>query len=296
MPPPSLLEWIACGPWAEGVAILFGFAWGAMLGSFLNVVVHRVPLGESVIVRGSRCPRCGHAIRAADNVPVLGWLRLGGRCRDCQAPIAADYAVVEAGSGLVVAVLAATHLAAGGRWLPRLAEGYPNGIDRILRGDWRLLVACGLHAAVVLTIVAWSLLERRGWRSSSRSLLVALVATLVVIGLVPAVGPTGLLPAGDDWPPGAEWRPALAAAAAGSLAGWLLGRACRSGAASLGLPLAGSVLGWQNLTIVAVVTIVTDRAAAGGTWRAGIVLAAVTAALLAFPASLGEILGAGVRR
>lgn len=296
MPPPSLLEWIACGPWAEGVAILFGFAWGAMLGSFLNVVVHRVPRGESVIVRGSRCPQCGHAIRAADNVPVLGWLRLGGRCRDCQAPIAADYAVVEAGCGLVVAVLAATHLAAGGRWLPRLAAGYPSGIDRILRGDWRLLMACGLHAAVVLTIVAWSLLERRGWRASSRSLLVTLVAAILLIALVPAVGPAGLLPAGGDWPPGAEWRRALAAAAAGSLAGWLAGRACRSRAAVLGLPLAGSVLGWQSLTIVAVVTIIVDRATSRGPWLAGLVLAALTAALLAFPPPLGDFLTAGVHR
>ncbi|MFM8414208.1 MAG: prepilin peptidase [Planctomycetota bacterium] len=296
MPPPSLLEWIACGPWAEGVTILFGFAWGAMLGSFLNVVVHRVPLGESVVVRRSRCPACGHAIRAADNVPVLGWLRLGGRCRDCQAPIAADYALVEAGCGLVVAVLAATHLAAGGRWLPRLADQFPHGIDRLLRGDWRLLVACGLHAGAVLTIVAWSLLERRGWRASSRSLLVALMAMLLVIALVPAVGPTGLLLDGGDWPAGVEWRPALAATAAGGLAGWLAGRACRSRAAGLGLPLAGSVLGWQSLTIVAVVTIIVDRATSRGPWCAGIVLAVLTAAVLAFPAPLGEILTAGARR
>lgn len=299
MPPPSLLEWIACGPWAEGVTILFGFAWGAMLGSFLNVVVHRVPLGESVIVRRSRCPSCGHAIRAADNVPVLGWLRLRGRCRDCDAPIAADYAVVEAACGLVVALLAATHLVAGGRWLPRLAEGFPTGIDRILRGDWRLLVACALHAAVVITIVGWSLLERRGWLASTRSLSIALVAALVVIAIVPAVGPIGLLPTGGDWPAGAAWMSATAAASAGGLAGWALGRACRSRAARLGLPLAGSVLGWQSLTVVAIVTIVTERmgsARARGTWLAGIVLAVLTAALVAFPIPLADLQVPGVRR
>lgn len=296
MPPPSLLERIACGPWAEGVTILFGFAWGAMLGSFLNVVVHRVPLGESVIVRRSRCPRCGRAIRASDNVPVLGWLRLGGRCRDCDAAIPVDYAAVEAACGLVVALLAWTHLVGGGRWLPRLAEGFPTGIDRVLRGDWRLLVACGLHAAVVLTIVAWSLLERRGWRVSTGTLVAATALVMMVISLVPAVGPTGLLPGGGDWPVGSAWISATTAAVAGDLAGWLAGRAARSRSARLGLPLAGGVLGWQNLTIVAIVTIVADRTMARVPWRAGIVLAVLTAALLAFPGLVPSILAVGVRR
>lgn len=290
MPSSTLLERIACGPWAEGMTILFGFVWGAMLGSFLNVVAHRVPRGESVVVRRSRCPRCGQAIRAADNVPVLGWLRLGGRCRDCGAPIPVDYAVVEAGCGLLVALLATTHLAAGGHGLPRLADGFPSGVDRLLRGEWRLLLACGLHAAVVLTVVAWSLLERRGWPVSRRSLSAALAAVVLVIAVVPAVGPTGLLPGGGDWPAGAACLPATAAAAAGAVAGWLAALPCRSRSARLGLPLAGSVLGWQNLTIVAVVTIIADRGLAERPWRAGIVLAVLTAAWLAFPAPWTAIL------
>ena len=91
MPTTSFLERIAAWPWAEGVTVLFGFAWGAMLGSFINVVVHRLPRGESVVTARSRCPRCGSAIRPRDNVPVLGWLWLRGRCRDCAAPIAVSF-------------------------------------------------------------------------------------------------------------------------------------------------------------------------------------------------------------
>ena len=69
---------------------------GAVIGSFLNVVIHRVPLGESLVSPGSHCPSCGAAVRARDNVPVLSWLLLRGRCRDCGAPISPRYPIVEA--------------------------------------------------------------------------------------------------------------------------------------------------------------------------------------------------------
>lgn len=69
---------------------------GACVGSFLNVVVYRLPAGISLIRPGSRCPACGHAIRPWDNVPVLGWLWLAGRCRDCRTPIPVRYPLVEA--------------------------------------------------------------------------------------------------------------------------------------------------------------------------------------------------------
>jgi leader peptidase (prepilin peptidase)/N-methyltransferase len=285
MTPPSLLERIACWPWAEGTAILFGFAWGAMLGSFLNVVVHRVPLGESVVIRRSRCPRCDSPIRAADNVPVLGWLWLRGKCRACGGAIAAEYPIVEATCGLALAVLAAAHLAGGGRWLPRLAERFPGGIDRLLRGDWRLLVAWGLQAAVVLTILGWSLLDRRGWQVRGRSLAVSLAASLMVITVVPDVGPPGVLPAGGDWPTGSPRRHALAAALCGAAAGGLMGRVSTEAGVRFGLPLLGSVLGWQAVTVVGVVTVALERlgAASGcGRGAAGIVLALLATICLAF--------------
>ena len=69
---------------------------GAIIGSFLNVVIHRVPREESVAFPHSRCPSCGTAIRPYDNVPVLSWVVLRGRCRACRAPISARYPAVEA--------------------------------------------------------------------------------------------------------------------------------------------------------------------------------------------------------
>lgn len=68
---------------------------GLIIGSFLNVVVWRVPRGESVLRPGSRCPGCQEPIRPRDNLPVLSWLLLRGRCRDCDTAISARYPLVE---------------------------------------------------------------------------------------------------------------------------------------------------------------------------------------------------------
>lgn len=74
---------------------------GLAVGSFLNVVVWRVPRDESVVRPPSACPSCGHPIRARDNVPVLSWLLLRARCRDCGEPISARYPAVEAATAVL---------------------------------------------------------------------------------------------------------------------------------------------------------------------------------------------------
>lgn len=78
------------------LALAFVVALGAVLGSFLNVVIHRLPHGESIVFPNSRCPQCQTAIRAYDNVPVLAYLWLGGKCRACRAKISPRYPLVEA--------------------------------------------------------------------------------------------------------------------------------------------------------------------------------------------------------
>ena len=75
---------------------LAAFAWlGLAVGSFLNVVIHRLPLGASVVRPPSRCPRCDYQLRWFDNVPVLSWVLLRGRCRRCGAAISARYPIIE---------------------------------------------------------------------------------------------------------------------------------------------------------------------------------------------------------
>lgn len=74
---------------------------GAAIGSFLNVVIHRVPNGASVVSPPSACPQCGSQIRPWHNIPVVSWLVLGGKCRDCRAPISARYPLVEVANALL---------------------------------------------------------------------------------------------------------------------------------------------------------------------------------------------------
>lgn len=79
---------------------------GLLVGSFLNVCIYRLPRGQSVVWPGSRCPACGRALAWFENVPVLGWLALRGRCRTCRAPIPVSYPLVElATAGLFLAAL-----------------------------------------------------------------------------------------------------------------------------------------------------------------------------------------------
>jgi leader peptidase (prepilin peptidase)/N-methyltransferase len=77
---------------------------GLLIGSFLNVVIHRVPAGLSLVSPGSACPACEHPVRPRDNVPVVSWLLLRGRCRDCDAPISPRYPMVELATGLLFAL------------------------------------------------------------------------------------------------------------------------------------------------------------------------------------------------
>lgn len=103
------------------------FVFGLIFGSFGNVVIWRLPRAESLSVPGSHCPRCGHAIRWYDNVPLVSWALLAGRCRDCGTPISPRYPAIELLSGCL--------------WV---AAGIAFGIS------WRALAAVALFYLVLL--------------------------------------------------------------------------------------------------------------------------------------------------
>jgi leader peptidase (prepilin peptidase)/N-methyltransferase len=90
------------------MAFAFAGVLGAVFGSFLNVVVHRLPRHESLATPASHCPKCGTQVKPYDNIPILSWLLLRGRCRSCGEPISPRYPLVEAGTAVlcVGAVLA----------------------------------------------------------------------------------------------------------------------------------------------------------------------------------------------
>lgn len=93
--------WIWFGPMLVATAVF-----GLLIGSFLNVVAYRVPAGLSVVSPPSACPGCGSAIRPRDNIPLISWLMLRGRCRDCAEPISWRYPLVEAATAVLFAVAA----------------------------------------------------------------------------------------------------------------------------------------------------------------------------------------------
>jgi leader peptidase (prepilin peptidase)/N-methyltransferase len=77
---------------------IFSGLFGTLIGSFLNVVIYRVPLRKSIVSPPSACPNCGHEITALENVPLISWLALRGKCSSCKAPISVRYPLVEAGT------------------------------------------------------------------------------------------------------------------------------------------------------------------------------------------------------
>ena len=89
-----------------GPTIVLAAVVGLVVGSFLNVVIWRVPRGESVNRPPSHCPKCDTAIKPYDNVPVVSWLLLRGRCRTCKVPISVRYPLVELATGVLFALMA----------------------------------------------------------------------------------------------------------------------------------------------------------------------------------------------
>jgi leader peptidase (prepilin peptidase) / N-methyltransferase len=101
-----------------GLAAVAAAILGAIIGSFLNVVAYRLPRHESLLHPPSRCPECGTPIKPYDNVPVLGWLWLRGRCRACGASISWHYPAIEALTGLLCAAVVLHYGTDSDVWLP----------------------------------------------------------------------------------------------------------------------------------------------------------------------------------
>jgi prepilin signal peptidase PulO-like enzyme (type II secretory pathway) len=261
-----MLPWFAGIPGAELAVLALAFAWGATLGSFVNVVVHRVPRRQSVVVGASRCPTCGTPIEPRDNVPVVGWILLGGRCRACGTAISPRYPLVEAACGAIATAIAAVEVVGGGGSLPWLGNATWQGVDRLLmHGDFRLAVSWALHTGVLVLLVAWSLLAGRPdpHRVSRRTAWIAVALAVVVVATLPDVGPPGIGGGGDRWPHSPRLA-AIVAAATGVAAGWALGCLTARANDASSLAVFGAVVGWQTVTVVAIATAALRRGVAAG--------------------------------
>jgi len=166
------------------------FVFGSCIGSFLNVVIYRIPRGMS-LWGSSRCPRCRVRIPAWDNLPVFGWLKLRGRCRTCRLPIAARYPLVELTVGLVILILATLEIllsavnlpGAGERMTTRLSVSWLIGHPR-----WDLIGTCVLHSGLICVLLSWALIRYDGCAVPRRYAAGVFVAVWLSIGLAPLLG------------------------------------------------------------------------------------------------------------
>jgi prepilin signal peptidase PulO-like enzyme (type II secretory pathway) len=135
--------------WIDALAAAWFFYLGAAIGSFCNVVAARAPRGVSFTFGGSRCPHCGRAVRARDNIPILSWLLLRGRCRDCGGRISPRYLLVELAYGAAFLALYFVDLRLG-TWSLRT----PGPLDWL--ANPASLAPFAFHAGLVSMLgVAW---------------------------------------------------------------------------------------------------------------------------------------------
>lgn len=288
-----MLHWSSGFPGAELTLVAMAFVWGAILGSFVNVVIHRLPRGESVVTHGSRCPACGAGIRPRDNIPVVGWLLLGGRCRDCGTAISAGYPAIEAACGVIAALIAAAELAGTGS--PLLAHARP-GIDRLLSGDGRIAVAWAVHTIIPVAMLAWSLTPclavregtdpGRGDFEGCPAAALVVAAVIAAVTAVPAIGPPGFgwdgsIPGGMD-----ARRAAFVASCLGMVAGRVAGAATGMPGDRCGLAAFGAATGWQAVVVATILTAVIRLLVGIFLPRGRVAQAAAAAALAAVTAGL----------
>ena len=163
------------------LAIVWFFWLGAALGSYLNVVVYRMPLGLASVAPDSRCPKCQTPIRWYDNVPVVSWLLLRGRCRACHEPISLRYLIVEILMGAIfVGLLGVEVLSGGAIYRNRPGRGYDGMpmIEHLM--EWDLLGIYFYHAALLWFLVGFVLFWIDGHPVPKRFVLAGLM-----VGLLP---------------------------------------------------------------------------------------------------------------
>ncbi|MBA2339167.1 MAG: prepilin peptidase [Pyrinomonadaceae bacterium] len=217
---------------------------GAIIGSFLNVVIHRLPREESIVFPNSRCPACNAPIRFYDNIPVLSYLILRGRCRQCGALISPRYPAVEVLTGLVFALVA-----------------YMSGLSLSLPFD--LLFAASLVALVFIDAEHMILPNAITYPGAALALIVRL--------FVHNFEGVGMLFSAHAAPP--EWMMSFAGAILGAIVGggslWLTGFLWKRlrGVDAMGLGdvkmmlMVGAYLGWPRTVLTIFLAVVTGSIA-----------------------------------
>ena len=246
----------------QGIAAVYVFTLGAVLGSFLNVVIYRLPRGLNIVRPRSRCPACATPIETRDNLPVLGWLLLRGKCRICGGPISPRYPLVEAAIGGLLLLLCWFEVRLGGVNLPNWT---PAPLDDLMILSWRMpwgnLLMAGYHAWLLITLFVAMFIQADGLRVPAilvrLALAVGLLLPFAFAWLRPVsawdVASSGILMAGIDGLAGAH----VGLVCGGCLA-VLVTRTASDGRRSLvyATLLIGVFLGWQAAATISLVCVI----------------------------------------
>jgi leader peptidase (prepilin peptidase)/N-methyltransferase len=264
------------------VCVLWVFAFGLAIGSFVNVMVARLPYEKSVFWPGSRCFACLRPIRLLDNMPIFGYLRLRGRCRFCRSPFSARYLWIELATGLAFVGLFLIEVVGNSHNIPALRFHMPSGIPSL--DGWLYAAA---HAYLLAMLIASGVIDA-GYRIIPTHITyTGVLVGLVVSTLFPWPWPSGnhVVPAGSGWwqpqffgkiptglalwpvwepptwAPAGSWQLGLLTGLAGAAAGMAVIRSLKfvfefgfkQEAVGLGdadlLAMAGAFLGWQPVLL-----------------------------------------------
>ena len=246
------------------------FYFGASIGSFLNVVAHRVPEGRTIVFGGSKCPYCDTHLGFIDNTPVLGWLYLQAKCRTCRLPIAPRYLLIEVATGLTFMWLALWELVRGGTNLANWNfTGRAGVVNTILDPSWPLIGIYVVHAAMfgVMIMLATANVGRKPFPIFSLIVIALALASSKIVNpqldLVAWYRPFAESGLNGIGPFGNPACSILIGGLLGGVIGWLSSHvfARRFGTIvgrhwSLQCILVGSVLGWQSVLTIVVLSLI----------------------------------------
>lgn len=164
---------------AEVVWVILAFLLGTAVGSFVNVVVGRLPLEKSLLWPNSRCLTCLNALPTSDNLPIIGWLRRRGRCRFCGTPFSSRYLWVELATGLGFALIFYLDVISHWHRIPFLQQARTLQVQGV--PPWQALVVFFYHAILFSFLLAASLCD---W--DQKAIPLSLTTTGTIIGLISA--------------------------------------------------------------------------------------------------------------
>ncbi len=284
-----LLAEFSLDTWTAAVLVWLA-AVGGVIGSFLNVVVYRVPAGLSVVRPPSHCPACKHPIRWHDNLPVLGWMILGARCRDCGARIPARYPAVEAVVACAFVLLGTVeYLSAGANLPPRPVHAHGGSllIDMTTREAAAVYV---YHLVLWCTLLAAALIEYDGHSVPWRVFLPAFVWGLAAPLAWPHVHPVPAMAGLEGWRAGLlDSVAGLAAGAALGAATWTAVGPWRQRGVLAAGAATGLYLGWQAAVVLLTAAALLHGAARLGARRLPRPIAGLPATAWLVAGSLGWI-------